>query len=161
MGSLNWLELIYYLKVSAAAKVLSAVSSRTMDTCHAWIPALLTLGLKGWELFDFITVIKSTYFKGLGAFISGCCSQNWSYGLSRLDKTEFFCLKEKGNMNFGRRMTIDKSFSFLPSKGRRLSFFLEEEFIRAIPTIVCRAERFKTCCTPTSFAQKMLLCSVY
>lgn len=77
--------------------------------------------LKGW---DFITVIKSMYFKGLGAFISGHCSQNWSYALSRLDETEFCWLKEKNNMNFGRRMTTDKSFSFLPSKETRLSFSL-------------------------------------
>jgi len=106
--------------------------------------------LKGWEPFDFITVVKSIYFKGLGALTSGCCSQNWSYALSRLDETEFRSLKEKGNMNFGRRMIIDKSFSLLPSKEARLSFSLEEEFNRAIPTIVCRAERFKTRCTPTS-----------
>lgn len=44
-GSLNYLELIYYLKVSAAVKVLSAVCSRTVETCHAWIPTLLTLEL--------------------------------------------------------------------------------------------------------------------
>lgn len=37
-------------------------------------------------------------------------------------------------------MTIDKSFSFLPSEEKRLSFSLEEVFIRAIPTIVCRTE---------------------
>lgn len=110
--------------------------------------------LKGWEPFDFITVIKSMYFKGPGVFISGHCSQNWSYTPSRLDKTDFFCLKEKGNMNFGRRMTIDKSFSFLPPKATRLSYSLEEEFIRAIPTIVCRAERFKSRCTPTSCTEK-------
>lgn len=35
MGSLNYLELIYYLKVSAAAaKVLSTFCSMTVDTCH-------------------------------------------------------------------------------------------------------------------------------
>lgn len=44
-GSLNYLELIYYWKVSAAAKVLSTVCNSTVDTCHAWIPTLLTLGL--------------------------------------------------------------------------------------------------------------------
>ena len=48
--------------------------------------------LKGW---DFITVIKSMYFKGVGAFISDHCSQNSSYALSRLDETEFCWLKEK------------------------------------------------------------------
>lgn len=117
--------------------------------------------LKGWEPLDVITVIKSMYFKELGAFISGHCSQNWYYALSRLDKIEFRCLKKKGNMNFGRRTATDKSFSFLPSKGTRLSFSLEDEFISTMPTIVCRGETFSTHCTPTSSTEKMLLCSVY
>lgn len=117
--------------------------------------------LKRWELFDFITMMKSMDFKGCGAFISGHCSQNWSYTPSRPDKTKFCCLKKKGNMNFGRRMKIDKSFPFMPSKGTRLAFSLEEEFIRAMPTVVCRTERFKTRCTPTDSTEKMLLCSVY
>lgn len=157
MGSLCWRELIYYFEVSKVATGPSAACSRPVDTGCAQILTMYPwILLKEWEQFYFITMNKSVQIKGSGAFTSGC-SQSWPCALSRQDKIEFCCQQELGNRNFKKRMAVDKSSCFLPSKRTGLSLSLEVENIRAIPKTVCRAGRLKTFRIPTAPKQEMLL----